>query len=1670
MKSSNFGRSLRGLRTPSAKRRPTGISRRQKKQLGFETLEDRRVMSAESPLAQLAGNVDESVKIEVTSLSSNTAEGALQILLNELNWASLVEASTQSSIASFSIPTDPLLGDQWHLINIGQEVGNPDFQAIFGIPGEDINVAPVFNNTSLTGAGVTVAVIDSALQFDHPDLAANVSATLGLSTFTGTTGPALGTSAPHGTAVAGLIGAVANNGLGGSGIAPGVTLVPIEFLDFFGNGNPAPNATVDAFRYETDQIDITNNSWGPRFDLDGDGVFERGLRNLTEAEVFALRDSIIFGRGGLGVVHVFASGNGAGSPLDPGFNSLGNWGSAGYNGWVNSRYTIGVTGVDHDGFYNNIDGTVTSFAEAGTSVLVAAPTGSAGEFNTPINIGGDSGLGSGIITTDLTGEAGFNISPDPITGQEFDRDFLTDIDYTSRFGGTSAADPLVSGVVALMLEANPNLSWRDVQEILVRSARQNAEFETPNTVITGPTQNTWIINQMPVFHDPDPFDPAISPEILTRNPTLDPTIVSHLGAGFSDNHFQPTPQVLTNSAGFTVSQGKGVHGEQIGTAHGVVDAELAVLMAQQWHTKNQALPNELTFTSFINPAGGFFIPLEAQEQSDEDSLFQVVPGGLGGTLGGGFVDYWEEYFADDPFSDYTDTEVRGGFIELSVPSTNDMTIENVEVKITATGGTSEFLDSVRVLLVSPDGTHHDLNHFFLETPPSLNNFPINANASSFRESPALASSDTDPGNPLVATFSSNRSWGERSDNAIIFDPITAEPAAGIILSQGWQLHMENYSNTAFQITGIEVDWHGSPIAVANTQRIQGLIGVDDNEDDQFNFSRVQLINADVDGVVRFREVANVITAHESMGANVTVFAHRDANGNGVLDATDVLVDQFVTGADGNYYFDLVPDDYIISVEDPLGRTVLDDSITPGGFLKDYQSQWNVTTDFFKVWDYDANLEVPLQAATNAPFSFSGTAIPDHVKHINFLLDPGPPAAPQVDFSGSIFADLNGDGLFNGDDVAVPGVGVFGDVNRNGALDAGEILVESNAAGEYALTILDVTTTTVMNVGVRPPASWTASNPSAGFEAFFVQPGDTFTGVDFHIQPPSGATAGDGSALSGIILGTIFNDSNGNMLREAGEVGVPNITVYVDMNNSGAIDAGDVVTTTNSNGAYAFADLPDGGHFLRMELDPLSGITQTFPDFDLPQFATIVSGGTVTDIKFGVSSGSGGPGGTLDFGDLPDVYGTRLVDDGPRHPEGIFFLGTMIDAEPDGKPTSDALGDDTAFIPDEDGIAVDALVAGGLGRLEAVASRHGGYLQGWVDFNGDGDFDDLIGGVSEKIVTNALLVPGVNVVNFAIPTTIDATTVYARFRYGEFGLGSTGLASIGEVEDYVLTVAPPVVPQVIIHGPDFNEDGQVNGFDFLAWQRGVGTTTGATAADGDSDSDGDVDAADLVAWEQDFGTGGSSVPAVLETGDFDLDGDADGFDFLAWQRGEGTVAGAAISDGDGNQDGQVNATDLAIWETNYGYDATGSSAPLSGISSTGPSGSRTASPVASEFAASTVPSLATEQTSVVEQNASGIPNDRALRSLAMEVQHRFEGIQQRFERVAVRLENVVAETSHDHSIDLTDLGFAMRDRALDRLFAKRDRLFDNLSDKDYVENHAQDAFEAVFDQEQLWRFA
>lgn len=162
---------------------------------------------------------------------------------------------------------------------------------------------------------------------------------------------------------------------------------------------------------------------------------------------------------------------------------------------------------------------------------------------------------------------------------------------------------------------------------------------------------------------------------------------------------------------------------------------------------------------------------------------------------------------------------------------------------------------------------------------------------------------------------------------------------------------------------------------------------------------------------------------------------------------------------------------------------------------------------------------------------------------------------------------------------------------------------------------------------------------------------------------------------------------------------------------------------------------------------------------------------------------------MDFGDAPASYGTLLIDDGPRHNNIGPHLGSARDAETDGQPSAasdaDELQPNGAVNDEEQGIRfLDPLFIGLNSLVEVVASEDS-FLDGFVDFNSDGDFDDA----GEKVLDSVFLAAGVNLFSITTPASAIATDLtHARFRVSELGgLDATGFADNGEVEDYAITI-------------------------------------------------------------------------------------------------------------------------------------------------------------------------------------------------------------------------------------------------------------------------------------------
>ncbi|HBJ34310.1 MAG TPA: hypothetical protein DDZ51_05995, partial [Planctomycetaceae bacterium] len=164
---------------------------------------------------------------------------------------------------------------------------------------------------------------------------------------------------------------------------------------------------------------------------------------------------------------------------------------------------------------------------------------------------------------------------------------------------------------------------------------------------------------------------------------------------------------------------------------------------------------------------------------------------------------------------------------------------------------------------------------------------------------------------------------------------------------------------------------------------------------------------------------------------------------------------------------------------------------------------------------------------------------------------------------------------------------------------------------------------------------------------------------------------------------------------------------------------------------------------------------------------------------------------LDFGDAPVIYPVTLAQDGARHIVGTLFLGSSINAETDGTPSTNAGGDDG----DDGVVLVSTFFASNQATTSSfvVFASGAGKLDGWIDFNADGDWNDT----SEQIFNSVDVVTGRNILNFTIPAGAAVGSTAARFRLSTAGgLAPTGEASDGEVEDYIAAFIAPAPDAVL----------------------------------------------------------------------------------------------------------------------------------------------------------------------------------------------------------------------------------------------------------------------------------
>uniref|UniRef100_A0A8D0BCW7 Neuroendocrine convertase 2 n=1 Tax=Salvator merianae TaxID=96440 RepID=A0A8D0BCW7_SALMN len=281
-----------------------------------------------------------------------------------------------------------------------------------GTPGLDLNVAEAWE-LGYTGKGVTIGIMDDGIDYLHPDLASNYNAEASYDFSSNDPYPYPRYTDDwfnsHGTRCAGEVSAAANNNICGVGVAYNSKVAGIRMLD-----QPFMTDIIEAssISHMPQVIDIYSASWGPT----DNGKTVDGPRELT---LQAMADGVNKGRGGKGSIYVWASGDG------------GSYDDCNCDGYASSMWTISINSAINDG-------RTALYDESCSSTL--ASTFSNGRKRNPE---------AGVATTDLYGNC------------------------TLRHSGTSAAAPEAAGVFALALEANLDLTWRDMQHLTVLTSKRN---------------------------------------------------------------------------------------------------------------------------------------------------------------------------------------------------------------------------------------------------------------------------------------------------------------------------------------------------------------------------------------------------------------------------------------------------------------------------------------------------------------------------------------------------------------------------------------------------------------------------------------------------------------------------------------------------------------------------------------------------------------------------------------------------------------------------------------------------------------------------------------------------------------------------------------------------------------------------------------------------------------------------------------------------------------------------------------------------------------------------------------------------------------------------------------------------------------------------------------------
>jgi len=369
--------------------------------------------------------------------------------------------------------SDQFFDKQWHIRSLGTQV-NPNASSVT-IAGNDLGVMDIYHKYMGYNGGnpIVVQVVDTGVDADHEDLVQNMDLSLSRNSDTKTMGDPVETGT-HGTMCAGIIGARAFNAKGLRGVAPFVKIAGSNWL-----GYQSTTELEEAWTKNdpTAKIAICSNSWGTESaspDTFYEDLMKWGAENLRDINGTSR-----------GKIFVKAAGNGRGNNHDSGLSYASS-----------NPYVITVAALKNDN-------THASYSSPGSNILVS---GYSGDFyNNSATIATTTVAGSSALQSDMSWDSSKGCYVRSSDGECAEPTWNEDVNYNYTYGmnGTSAATPTVAGSLALVVEACPALSWRDIRYLVVK-----------NAIKVDTTNSTWQTNSAGFHHSVDYGFGLINPKAM----------------------------------------------------------------------------------------------------------------------------------------------------------------------------------------------------------------------------------------------------------------------------------------------------------------------------------------------------------------------------------------------------------------------------------------------------------------------------------------------------------------------------------------------------------------------------------------------------------------------------------------------------------------------------------------------------------------------------------------------------------------------------------------------------------------------------------------------------------------------------------------------------------------------------------------------------------------------------------------------------------------------------------------------------------------------------------------------------------------------------------------------------------------------------------------------------